>query len=105
MLAMLMTCDSGRARSVLRKRRVRRNRDVEVEGYQPIPLVVGHFQRGAIPGDAGVVDENVEAAPGVANLADEGVERGKIGQVANRGRYLAPEGAELSSGFVGGCGV
>lgn len=55
---------------------------MKIDGEDPVPLGFGRFQRGAVPGDAGVVDQDVDFAPDLSNGFGEGVNLRGIGEVA-----------------------
>lgn len=58
---------------------------VEVDCEDAIPLGFGGFEGGSVPGDAGIVDEDVEFAPGGLNACGEGLDLLRIGEIADVG--------------------
>ena len=61
-----------------------------------------HLVGGAVPGVAGVVDEDVDLAEGVDRLLDDLVAGARLGQVAGHGDRLA---LDLAGGLLGDVAV
>jgi hypothetical protein len=64
-------------------RGVARRREValEVDADHAVPLVLGHVHEHPVAGDAGVVDEDVEAAELVDRLPDHRLRLAEVGDV------------------------
>ena len=63
--------------------------DDRVDVEHRLELLVGHPVDDAVPGVAGVVDEDVDLAEGLDRLRDELVGHAGLGQVAGEDRRLA----------------
>ena len=80
-------------------------RRLEMDVEDVVPLLVGHVLDGAVPGEAGVVDDDVEAAEGLDRGADEAVAEIRRGHVAGADRGRAAEVSDGGGGLLGGSGV
>ena len=70
---------------------------VEVDVQHQIPLIVGHLVEHGIPGDAGVVDQNVHPAEGGDSGVHGGLDLLVLGHVALADQNVA---ADLGSGLL-----
>ncbi len=57
-------------------------RALQVNGDHRVPVVLGHGEHHPVPQDAGVVDDYVEATPGVDGLLHHVAGSGEVGHVA-----------------------
>ncbi len=65
-----------------------------------VELLQRHFLQARVLGDAGVVDQHVDAAELVFDLADHGVDHGALGHVHHIAHRLGAQGLALFDGFV-----
>jgi len=72
----------------------------QVHVYDFVELLERHFLQARILGDAGVVDEDVDAAELVFDLADHGIDHGALGHVHHITDGLGAQGLALFDGFI-----
>ena len=70
-----------------------------------VPLLVGHILDGAVPGEAGVVDNDIEATERFDRSAYEPIAEIGLGHVAGANRRLAAKPPDRRSGVVGRLGI
>lgn len=58
------------------------NGGVEIDGEDAVPFGFGGFEGGAVPGDASVVDEDVEFVPELGNALGESIDLSGVGEIA-----------------------
>ena len=73
----------------------------EVHGDNRVPLGLAHPHHEAVLGDAGVVDEDVDAAEVLEDLLDDGVRLVEVGRVGGVTLDLMPESGDLGDGLLG----
>jgi hypothetical protein len=76
--------------------------DDRVDIQHRLELLVGHLVRHAVPGVAGVVDDDVDLAELVDGLLHQRVRHALLGEVASEDRGLA---ADLGCGLLGDVAV
>ena len=73
----------------------------QVHGEHGFPLLVAHLLQHVVPGVAGVVDDDVDAAKGVERGFDKAVAKVGVGHAANAGHGLATAGHDIGHGLLG----
>ncbi|MOA20137.1 hypothetical protein D3C78_1405620 [compost metagenome] len=73
--------------------------------HDGVPLLVGHLLDHVVPGVAGVVDDDVDAAEAFHRGLDEAVGEVRSGDAAHAGDGFAAGGADFRDHFLGGSGV
>src|SRR5439155_23599458 len=69
-----------------------------------VPLLLGHVDEHPVAQDAGVVDEDVEAAKALHGRVDQALGTLPVGHVVAVGDSLAARGADLFDHLAGGTG-
>ena len=75
----------------------------QVDAQDLVPVVDAHLPDGAVDGDAGVVDEDVEAAVLVDDFLDDALAVVGVADVALVQRQRAAVGLDRLAQFVGAC--
>ena len=73
--------------------------------HDRVPLLVGHFLDHAVPGIAGVVDDDVDALIFAQRRADEAIRKVGRGHAAATGGGLTTGGAEFIDDLLGWFGI
>jgi hypothetical protein len=80
-------------------------RRLEVHVEDGVPLLVGHFLGHVVPGVAGVVDDDVQAAEALGSGRHETLGEAVAGHRTDGGHGVAAGGLDVAGGLLGGFGV